>query len=116
MPEERSPSQTWNLCLYGAGIMAVFVELFIGIALMEQVFSHREFSFHNLTTLFVLSVSLLVAPLPWLVIRQGRSTLLSAMLGKGASDDEVSKMEQTIGSILIVCYIALNSCVCALSR
>jgi len=116
MVEQQKTWQTWKNYLIISGILAVMLELLLGITFLEQAFSDTQFSLHYSATVIGLVASLIVAPLPWFVIRMGHTSILNAMLEAGAGEAPVSKMEQTMASILIVCYVALNGCVGALAR
>lgn len=116
MVEERGSSQNWSLYLAGSGLLAVMLELLLGIVLLEQALSHSPMSFHRATGLFCLSVALFIAPFPWFLIRKGYKSLRGAMLGMGAGNSSISKLEETMGAILIFSYLALISSTAALSR
>ncbi len=116
MTEVRGNSRGWSLYLAGSGLLAVLLELSLGIVSLEQVLSPSQFSFHHVTTLVCLLASLIVAPVPWVVIRRGCKQLRTAMLSMGADDNSISTLERIMGGILILCYVALISCVIALAR
>ena len=116
MVEERGSSQSWTFYLAGSGLIAVLLEVNLGIVFLEQAFSHSPTSFHHAASLFSLCVALLIAPLPWFIIRKGCKSLRGAMLEMGACNSSISTLEGTMGGILTVTYVALISCTISLAR
>ena len=116
MTEETERSQRWGFYLAGSGILAILLELTLAIVFLEQVFSHAPMSFHRATSILTVLSSLIVTPLPWFVIRMRCQSLREVMLGLGADENAMSSVDETLGGLLILIYVALISCAVPLAR
>src|SRR5579859_5288214 len=110
MNQPNSDRDNWKLTEKLTGVCLAIATLFVGIHLVEQVFSRSPWTVTRGIEILQLSVALLYVPLTWIVIRKECKVLQRISIGDNrvASEAEVLKtVRKSMTTILSVNSFAI---------